>query len=115
MFSSGSCTYWVQYDKQFFRDGKHLVYTKLVECSETGVPSSLTLFGLHDDVSSKILAARIDVLALYSKKVKACSTLTKLRYMLGATTVKSTSELPPTEDAFKQHVLRPRYQVTVWC
>ena len=113
MFSSGSCTYWVQYDKQFFRNGKHVVYTKLVDGSKTEAPSSLTLFGFHDDVSSKILAARIDVLALYGKKAKACSTLTKLRYTLAATTVKSTSELPPTEDAFKQHVLRPRYQVAV--
>ena len=37
-------------------------------------------------------------------------TLDELRYIMGTTTDKSASMLPPTEDAFKQHVLRAKYQ-----
>lgn len=37
------------------------------------------------------------------------------RYVLASTTDIPASRLPPTEDAFKQHVMRAMYQTAVWC
>ncbi len=54
-------------------------------------------------------------LSLYEKKAKTCSSLDQLRYLLGSTTDTPASQLPPTEDAFKQHVLRARYHTSIWC
>lgn len=45
-------------------------------------------------------------LALFRNKNDAIQTLNELRYQLTTTTNKSASELPPTDDAFYQHVLR---------
>ena len=55
------------------------------------------------------------MLWVYGKKTIPCSTLDKLRYVLASTTDKSAAELPPTEDAFMQHVMKARYQVAIWC
>ena len=42
-------------------------------------------------------------------------TLDELRYIM-ATTTESASMRPPTEDAFKQHVvLRAKHQTRIWC
>jgi len=49
------------------------------------------------------------------KESKTLSLLNELRFLLATTTDKPASVLPPTEDAFKQHVLRAQYQVAVWC
>lgn len=49
-------------------------------------------------------AARHFVGQLY--KQKSCTNLDELRYNMTMKTKKSAAELPPTEDAFWQHVLR---------
>jgi len=49
------------------------------------------------------------------KKTKNLSSLNELRFVLATTTDKPASILPPTDDAFEQHVLRAQYQVAVWC
>jgi hypothetical protein len=54
------------------------------------------------------------VLLLYGQRGKNCYTLDELRYSLASTTDKAAAMLPPTEDAFKQHVLRSLFQVTIW-
>lgn len=45
-------------------------------------------------------------LALFKNKNEAIKTLNELRYHLTTASSKSASELPPTDDAFYQHVLR---------
>ena len=52
---------------------------------------------------------------LYGQKAKNVTSLNELRYCLATTTDKSASMLPPTEDAFKQHVFRAKYQTRIWC
>ena len=60
--------------------------------------------------------ARLFVLQLYSKKAaKSTKTLDELRYVLSCKTEKTGALLPPTEDSFKQHVLRAKLQTMVWC
>jgi len=55
------------------------------------------------------------LLDLYGKQKFPCPTLDKLRYILASTTDRSAAQLPPTKDAFEQHVKRARYQVAMWC
>ena len=38
-----------------------------------------------------------------------------LCFKLATTTDKPASMLPPTEDAFEQHVLRAKFQTNIWC
>jgi hypothetical protein len=45
-------------------------------------------------------------LVLFKNKTEAINTLNQLRYKLITTSNKSAQELPPTDDAFGQHVLR---------
>jgi hypothetical protein len=45
-------------------------------------------------------------LVLFKNKTEAINTLNQLRYKLTTTSNKSAQELPPTDDAFGQHVLR---------
>ena len=43
------------------------------------------------------------------------NSLNDFRYRFATTTDKAASMLPPTEDAFRQHALRARYQTRIWC
>ena len=54
------------------------------------------------------------VLLLHGKKAKCQASLDDLRYHLATTTGKPANQPLPTEDAFKQHVLRAQYQVQIW-
>jgi len=60
------------------------------------------------------VSARRFVLLLHGKKAKCLASLDDLRYHLATTTDKPSNQLPPTEDAFEQHVLRAQYQVQIW-
>ena len=95
----------------FYKIGKRIVYNKLVEHVKKH-PAALKTFGLGDCVEDDIASARDFLLTIYSSKQ---DNLDKLRYVLASTTDKPASHLPPTEDAFKQHVLRARYQTSIWC
>ena len=97
-----------------YQVGKRVDYTKLLEHVNNG-NFSLTTFGIQNDVEADVSSARSYVLSLYGKKAKTCSSLDQLRYLMASTTDKPASQLPPTEDAFKQHVLRARYQTSIWC
>ena len=97
-----------------FKTGKRSAYTQLVELIKNN-PTELTNFGLTDNVDDDVHCARTYILAVYGNKWKNCLTLDHLRYILASTTDKSASHLPPTEDSFRQHVLRARYQTSVWC
>lgn len=45
-------------------------------------------------------------LALFKNKNESIQTLNELRFQLTTTSNKSASELPPTDDAFYQHVMK---------
>ena len=69
----------------------------------------------HQDVHTFLDTAWRFILLMHGKKSKTLSSLNELRFLLAIITDKPASVLPPTEDAFKQHVLRALYQVAVWC
>ena len=75
-------------------------------------------FGLSESLEEAIPMARKYALLLYGRKKKEdgrpCTTLDELRYTLASTTDSSAANLPPTEDAFQQHVSRALYQTAVW-
>jgi len=96
-----------------YRIGKKSAYSKLVKYAD----SLTNLHSFHnDDLDGSVAAARKFVLLLYAgKKGKDINTLDELRYVLATTTDKTAAMLPPTEDSFKQHVLRAKYQTRLWC
>ena len=97
-----------------FRIGKRIVYAQLGELIKTH-PIELTHFGLTENVDDDVDAARSYILPMYASNKKNSMTLDKFRYILASTTDKSAAHLPPTEDSFRQHALRARYQTAVWC
>ena len=62
-----------------------------------------------------IAAVRSLVLAMYGNKGRKCKTLDEVRYVLATTTDESATQLPPTENASKEHASRARYQAFIWC
>ncbi|ROK35793.1 hypothetical protein DPX16_17536 [Anabarilius grahami] len=78
----------------------------------------MTKFGLSGSLEEALPVARRYALLLYGQKKKVdghpCTNLDELRYTLASTTDLSAANLPPTEDAFQQHVLRALYQTAVW-
>ena len=99
-----------------FGVGKRVAYTKLVEHVKQ-IPSAFKTFGLSDSVDDDFCAAQAYVLKFYSIKLKGakCTSLNKLRHIYASSTDRSAAQFPPTEDAFKQHVMRARYQASIWC
>ena len=96
----------------FFKIGKRTAYTKLVNQVKVE-PTALNSFGQSNTLDQDIAAARKYILGIYSPKSTTCASLDRLRYILASTTDKSAAQLPPTEDAFKQHVMRARYQTAI--
>ena len=94
------------------RIGKKTAYSKLLKNVDT--LSNLKTFH-EDDREDSFAVARSYALLLYGKKGSDMDTLDELRYIMATTTDKPASMLPPTEDAFKQHVLRAKHQTRIWC
>ena len=94
--------------------GKRTAFTKLVQKAEQ--LASLASFGESETLEGSLPDARQLVLALYKgqKPARVCTTLDELRFHLATQTDKPGSSFPPTEDAFKQHVMRAKYQVSIW-
>lgn len=46
---------------------------------------------------------------------KPYSSMNEIRFSMATSTDKSATQLPPTEDAFKHHVMRARVQTIIWC
>ena len=84
-----------------FGIGKITAYTVVGKMANS-VASGL---GFSSDGSSTvwIAAVRSLVLAMYGNKGRKCKTLDEVRYALTTTTDKSATQLPPTEDASKEH------------
>jgi hypothetical protein len=93
-----------------YKLGKKTAYSALTKNAE-----ALQSLEAFDDVPKFLDAARRFVLFMHGKKTKNLNSLNDLRFMLATTTDKPATMLPPTEDAFEQHVLRAQYQVAVWC
>ena len=91
------------------RIGKRTVFNVMMKCATD-------LQGLEDVTNDHdfLETARKFVLLLHGKKAKNTMSLDELRYILATTTDKPASQLPPTEDAFKQHVMRAQYQIKIW-
>lgn len=49
------------------------------------------------------------------EEAKSQTASNELRFHFAVTTERPASQLPPTEDAFKESALHARYQTTVWC
>ena len=79
------------------------------------MPQSVCSKLYKSPAESWLAAATEFVLLMYGKKAGKCKTLNELRYKLATTTDKPANQLPPTDDAFKQHALRAMYQSLIWC
>jgi len=93
-----------------YRMGKKTAYSVLMENAE-----ALQGLGNLQDEESFTSSAMDFALLMNGKKAKKQASLNDLRYHLATTTDKPASQLPPTEDAYKQHSLRARYQTMIWC
>ncbi|KAG1687924.1 Glutamate receptor ionotropic, kainate 1 [Nymphon striatum] len=95
----------------FSRIGKRTAYSTLIKNAHT--LSDMKRF--HEaDMDTCISLARKFLRLMYGKKGKHLDSLNDLRFHFAATTDKPASMLPPTEDAFKQHILRAKYQTKIW-
>ena len=88
------------------------------ECSVQSWKAN-SLFGSHQEYGGSRETGNIPgrhyVLRYSTAISKTLSSLNELCFLLATTTDKPVTALPPTEHAFKQHVLRAQYQVAVWC
>jgi len=89
--------------------GKWTVYNAITKTAKD-------LQGLfhYEDRDEFLVSARRFVLLLDGKKAKCQASLDDLRYHLATTTDKPLNQLPPTEDAFDQHVSQAQCQVQIW-
>ena len=86
------------------RIGKKIAYSTLIKNSD----SILSLKRFHEEEDNVCLKlARKFTLLMYGKKGKGVDSLNDLRYMFDTTTYKPATMFPPTEHAFKKHVLTP--------
>ena len=71
---------------------------------------------LHNyNLDGSVEVARRYALLSYGKKRRDIDTFDDLRYTMAMTTDKSATMLPPTEDAFKEHVLCAKLHALNWC
>lgn len=86
----------------FFKIGKKTAFEVLLKNVEDVDLSALNSV----DINEAVTIATNFVLLLYKNKNKTIKTLNELRLYFTTNSNKAASELPPTDDAFKQHVLR---------
>jgi len=84
-----------------YKLGKRTAFSVLTKNVE-----ALQKLETFQDVLTFLDTARRFVLLMHGKKTKTLSSLNELRFLLATTTDKPATALPPTEDAFEQHVLR---------
>ena len=67
------------------------------------------------NLDGSVEVARIYALLSYGKKRRYIDTFDELHYTMARTTDKSTTVLPPTEYAFKEHVFCAKWHALNWC
>ncbi len=97
----------------FYRTGKTTALTKLkTHLSEL---KELAHFGISTSLEESLSVTREFALLPYGKKKKEngrmCTDLDELRFT--STTDAASANLPPTEDAFEQHVQRAMFQTAI--
>ncbi len=100
-----------------YRIGKTTAFNKLK--NNIKELKDLAHFGLSSSLEDSLAIARKFALLLYGNRKKdngqMCTNLDELRFIIASTTDASSANLPPTEDAFEQHVKRCMYQTAIWC
>ena len=96
-----------------FKIGKKTAYNTLQKYKDE--LRSLTEFQSPDPAAGMDSAIIYGLLTYKGSKGRRCSSLDELRFILSSTTDKPVASLPPTEDAFRQHALRAKYQTMIWC
>ena len=77
-----------------------------------------TLKTVHEykhNLADSVNIAHSNALLSYGKKGRDIDTFDELRYTMVMTTDKSATVLPPTEDAFKKHVICAKCHTLIWC
>jgi hypothetical protein len=100
-----------------YKVGKRTAFTKLSQNVQN--LQQLSQFGTSESVNDVAPVAREYMLKLYGKprlqNGLPCSNLVELRFLLATTTDKPAAQLPPTEYAFRQHIMCVRVQTVIWC
>jgi hypothetical protein len=105
------------YNQQLVLNVKEIgVSNKIMQVAKD-IPA-LATFGTSVDLEERLPASRTYALSLYGNKKRSngepCVNLDQLRYEFACKTDKPAPAFPPTEYAFKQYVLRVKYQVAIW-
>ena len=77
-----------------------------------------TLKTVHEykyNLADSVNIAHGNALLSYGKKGRDVDTFDELRYTMVMTTDKSSTVVPPTEDAFKEHVIHAKCHTLIWC
>ena len=100
-----------------YKIGEKTAFTKLEKHAED--LKDLSILGLSGCLEEALPVARRYALFLYGQRRKEngrpCTNLDERRHVLASTTDTAATNLPPTEDAFQQHVQRAMYQTAIWC
>jgi hypothetical protein len=104
------------YNQQLVLNLKEIGVSNKIMQVANDIPTLATL-GTSVDLEERLPASRTYALSLYGNKKRSngepCVNLDQLMYEFACKTDKPASAFPPTGDAFKQHVLRAKYQVAI--
>ena len=98
----------------FSKQKRREAYSGLV----TNMGKLSTLKTVHEytyNLADSVNIAHSNALLSYGKKGRDVDTFDEMRYTMVMTTDKSATVLPPTEDAFKEHVIHAKCHTLIWC
>ena len=98
----------------FSKQKRREAYSGLV--TNMGMLSTLkTIHEYKYNLADSVNIAHSNALLSYGKKGRDVDTFDELRYTMVMTTDKPATVLPPTEDAFKEHVIHAKCHTLIWC
>ena len=98
----------------FSKQKRREAYSGLV--TNMGMLSTLkTVHEYKYNLADSFNIAHSNALLSYGKKGRDVDTFDELRYTMVMNTDKSSTVLPPTEDAFKEHVIHAKCHTLIWC
>ena len=98
----------------FKRRGKKSALDLLKSCHGQGFCIGLADLGKHFSVSETLHKLCEKFVCLLYRSGTLIEEVNKLRYQLFVTRATRSDQMPPTQDALRQHVLRANYQAGVW-